>query len=233
MVISITNHLKLYLFPSFQRLLHQNLAAKGKRTLCQFHELIFVLANTTTLTTQSISRTNHNWEANLLCCFECLTHIIYCMAFRCLHRNLIQFLHKQISVLCIHNSFNRSTQHPNTKLFQDTFLKQVCSAIQCRLTTKSQENSVGTLFFNHTSHKISSDRQEVNFISNTFRCLNGSNIRIDQYRTDAFLTQRFQSLRARIVKLTCLAYFQRARSQNQYLFQILFHNAILFFYLSM
>ena len=154
------------------------------------------------------------------------------MTLRRLHRNLIQLLNEQVTVFRIHDCFYRSTQNLHTVFLQNTFLKQVSSAVQSCLTTESQEDTIGAFLLNHTSHKISSDRQEINLISNTFRCLDSSNIRVNQHRADAFLSQCLQSLRARIVKLACLANLQCARSQYQNLFQILFHNAILLFLFS-
>ena len=62
---------------------------------------------------------------------------------------------------------------------------------------------------------------KIYFISDSLRCLDGRDIWIDQNRFDSFFFQCFQSLRARVVKLTRFPNFQSTRTKDQYLFNFL------------
>ena len=209
MVVCITNALKLYFFPALQALFHQYLIREGKSTLSQLYKSGLILADTTALTTQCISRANHDREAYLMRCLQSILHALHSVALRRLHRNLVQLVHEEVTVFCVHDSLYGGTQHFYAILLQHTFLIQLRTAVQCRLSTESQQNTVRTFFFNDTLHEIRGNRQEIHLVGNAFRCLNRSNVRVHQHRTDTFFTQSLEGLRTRVVELSSLTDLKR------------------------
>ena len=53
-VVGVAYHLKLYLFPAFQRLFYQNLGGEGEGTFGQFHKFLLVGADAGTQTAKGV-----------------------------------------------------------------------------------------------------------------------------------------------------------------------------------
>ena len=225
-VIRITDHLKLNFFPSFQRLFHQNLFRESKWALSQFEEFLFIGTNTTSESSQRVSRTNHHRITNATCSSNSIFHAFYSLADRSFHINLVELLHKQVTVFRIHDSLNRSTQYFHTIFIQNTLCIKLCTAVQGSLSAECKKNAVGTFFLNNLLYKISSHGKEIHLISNSLGSLNGCDVRVDQYRIDAFFFQGLQCLWTGIIKLSGLSDFECAWTQNKDFFHFLFH----FFY---
>ena len=143
-----------------------------------------------------------------MCCFLHFFDSRTCLALDGLHANLIKAFHKQVAVFCVDDGLYRSTQYLNAIFLQHTFFVEFYTTIECRLSTKTQENTVRTFFLNDALHKLSLNRLEIHRVCYSFRSLNGSNIGVDQHRVDAFFFQRLQSLGTAIIELARLTYFQ-------------------------
>ena len=111
-----------------------------------------------------------------------------------LHINLIESLHKELTVFRIHNSLHRSTQYLDIVFLQYTTLIEFNTTIQCSLSAKGQQDTVRTFFLYDTFYKKRLDWQEIDLVGNTLRSLHGSDIRIDEHRLHTLLTQRLQCL---------------------------------------
>ena len=66
-------------------------------------------------------------------------------------------------------------------------------------------------------HVFGYDGQKINFIRHSFGRLHGRNIGIDEQRLHAFLAQRFDRLRSRVIELARLSNAEAARPQDQHL----------------
>ncbi len=180
-VVGITNHLKLDFFPTFQRFFYQNLLRESERTFSQFQEFFFVSTDTATKTSQGIGRTHHHRITDLTGSSDSIFHAFYSLAHRSLHLNLIQFLHEQVTVFCVHDSFYRCTQYFHSILIKNTLCVQFGTAVQCSLSAESQQDTVRTFFLDNLFYEISSYGKEIHFIGNSFRSLNGCDVRVYQY----------------------------------------------------
>ena len=211
-VVGITYALKLYLLPALQALFYQYLIRESESTLSQLLEGSLILADTATQAAQRISRTDHHRIAYLAGSFQSICHVLHSMTLWCLHRNLVQLVHEEVTILCIHDSLYRGTQHLHAILLQDTLLIEFSTAVQSRLSTECQQDAVWSFLLNDTLHEVRGDRQEIHLVCYTFRSLNGSDVRIHQHRADTFFTQGLESLRARVVELSSLSNLKRTRA---------------------
>ena len=175
-VVGVADALKLNLLPSLQAFFHQNLGSKCKGTLSQFLESLLVRTDTTAQTAQCIGRTNHDGEADLMGSLQRVVHVLHSVAHGRLQANLIQLLHKQVAVLCIHDGLYRRAQHLYAILLQHASLIQFSTAVQRGLSAKSQQNAVGALLLDDFRHEVGGYRLEVHLVGNTFRRLNGRNV---------------------------------------------------------
>ena len=180
-VVCITDYLELNFFPTFQRLFYQNLFRESEGAFSQFQELFLILTDTAAQTTQCVSRSNHNREANAFSSRNSIFHALYSLADRSLHLDLVQFLHEEVTVFRIHDSFYRSTQYAYTIFIQDTTCVQLSTAVQGSLTTESQQDTIRLFLLDDFFYEISSYRQEINLICDTFRSLDSRNVRVYQY----------------------------------------------------
>ena len=149
------------------------------------------------------------------------------MAHGNLQVNFGELLYKEVAVFGVHNSLDTGSQHLNAVLLQHTLLIKLGATVQRRLSAKGQQNAVGALFLDNLSYKIGRHRLEINLIGNALRSLDCGDVWVYKHRGDSFLAQGLQSLRPRIVKLTCLSDFQRTRTKYEHLLQLLFHISLI------
>ena len=211
-VVRITDAFELNLLPSLQALLNEYLRCESEGRFSNLLELLFGLADTRTETAQRIGRTDHDRVADVACRSHSLLHVLASVAYRNLEVNLIKLLYEEVTVFCVHDSLNRGTQHIHAILLEHTIEVELSTYVQTRLTTPSQHNAVRALFLDNLSYKKRCHRQEINLVSNTFTCLNCSNVWINEDGTNTLLAQGLESLRTGIVKLTCLANLQSTRT---------------------
>ena len=111
MVLGIADNLKFYLFPSFQGLFYKYLRGKGERTFCQFYKRLFRCTDTAAKSAKGVGRANHDGEAYLARCSQGIVHVLNRMAHGGLQLNLIQLLDEQVTVLGVHDRFNRRSKN--------------------------------------------------------------------------------------------------------------------------
>ena len=223
-VVGITDALKLNLLPSLQALLNKHLRCESEGRFSNLLELLFGLADTRTETTQRVGRTDHDRVADVACRSHSLLHVLASVAYRNLEVNLVELLYEEVAVFCVHDSLYRSTQHIHTILLEHTVEVKLCTNVQTRLSTPSQHNAVWALLLDNFSYKKRCHRQEINLVSNTFTCLNCSNVWINEDGTNTLLAQSLESLRTGIVKLTCLADLQSTGTQNEDFLKLFLHH---------
>ena len=208
-VVGIADYLELYFLPAFQGFFHQYLFGESERAFGQLDECFLVRTDTAAQAAQSVCRAHHYRVADFAGSLQGVFHAFHSVALRSFHGYFIQLLHKEVTVFRVHDSLYRSTQHTYAIFLQSSVQVKLRTAVQCSLSAESQQDAVRLFFLDDFFYEIRSYRQEVNFIGNTFRCLDCSNIRIYQYRTHTFFTQSLQSLRTGIVKLPGLTNLER------------------------
>ena len=167
-VKTVTHYFVFYFFPAFQTLFYQYLRRERECFFCQYIQLFFVVAETRAKTTQSVCSTNDNRITQLFCSTACIFDIFYRFTLDCLYIDFIQFLNEKFTVFCIHDSLNRCSQHTCIIFFENTSFVKSNTTVQSSLSTKRQQNTIRTFFFDDFLYKIRSYRQEVNLICNTF-----------------------------------------------------------------
>ena len=193
-VEAVPDHLVLHLFPSFQRLFHQDLGRVGEGFISHLVQISFVVAKSAALSAQGIGCTNNNGITKF---FRCLMGIFFrgdCNTTGSFYIDLIQFAHKELPVLSIHNRLNRCSQHPHIVFLQDTLFMEGYAAVQSGLSAKSQQNAIGLLLFDYFLNKVGSDREEIYLICHIFRGLYRCNIGIDKHGIYALFPQSLQGL---------------------------------------
>ena len=98
-----------------------------------------------------------------------------------LHFDFVQLLNEEVAVFCIHDAINRSTEHFYTIFLECAVEVQFSTAIEGCLTTERQEDTIGTLLLDDFSNEVCCYRKEVYLVRNAFRCLNRSNVRVDEH----------------------------------------------------
>ena len=190
--------------------------------------MLLVRADAAAQTAQRVGGTYHHGVADLACGGQSVVHVLHGMAHRGLHRNLIQFLHKKVTVFCVHDGFHGRAQHLHAIFLQHSVLVKRRTTVQRRLPAKGQQDAVRTFLLDDFRHKIGRDRKEIHLVRDTLRCLNRGDIGIYQHGTDSLFAQSLQSLRTGIVKLAGLSDFQRSGTQHQNLFELSLHPFIRF-----
>ena len=187
MVVGIAYALKLNLFPSLQALFHQDLGSEGEGTLCQFDEGFLVRTDARPKSSEGISRADHDGEANLMCSFQGIVHVLNGVAHGNLQIHLGQLLDEEVAVFCIHDSFHAGAQHLHVIFLKDALLIELRAAVQRRLAAEGQQDAVRTLLLDDFGYKMWGDRLEVHGIGNAFRCLYRCNVGVDEYTLNTFL----------------------------------------------
>ena len=216
MVVGIAYYLKLYLLPSLQTLLDKYLWCERECRLGNLHERLLVGTYARAKAAQGISRANHDRISYAACRRYGILHSLASLRHWHLQVYLVQLLHKQVAVFCVHDSLNACAEHPYPILLQGTVEEQFRTTVKCRLSAESQQDAVGAFLLDDFGYEISIDGQEIDLVGNTLTCLNCCNVRIDEHRLDAFLTKSLKSLAARVVELASLSNLKRTRTKDEY-----------------
>ena len=193
-VVAVTNHLVLNLLPALQRLLNKHLRREGEGLFGQAVQLLLIVAEAGTKTTQGIGSTDNDGITQTTGCLTGLLDGLTSLALNGLDTNLVELLDEELAVLSIHNGLDRSAQHLDIIFLEHTALIQLDATVQCRLSTESQQDAVRTLLLNDFLNEIGLYGQEINLVGNALGGLHRSDIRIDEHCLDALFTQGFQCL---------------------------------------
>ena len=160
-----------------------------------------------------------------MCCFLYFLDRRASLALDGLHANLVEPLHKQVAVFRVDNGLHRGSQNLYAVFLQYTVLVQFHATVQSRLSTKRQQNAVRPFFLDDALYELWRHRLEIHRVGHGLRgravrfvFLRGlyrSDIRINQYRVDAFFLQSFQCLRTAVVEFSGLTNLQGTRTQQQ------------------
>ena len=221
-VVFITHHFHLVLFPADQRLINQQLF--GRREIqtagANFFKLFTVISDTAAATAHGKGWANNAREAHVSGNRQRFFHRVCDTGTRGFQTN---FLHRYVettAVFCFINRIGSGTNHGDTELFQHALTFQLQRAVQRRLTAHRWQHRVRALFFNNLAYNFPVNRLDVGCISHFRVGHDGRRVGVHQNDAVTLFTQGFTRLRARVVKLTRLTDNNRARTQNQDTFYI-------------
>ena len=181
MIVGIADALKLYLFPSLQRLLNQYLRCEGEGRLCNFLECLFIRTHAGAQSAQSVCRTYHDRITYAARSGKGIIHILTGLRYRHLQVDLVKFLHEEVTILCVHDSLNACTEHTYTILLQHTGLIKLCATVQCGLSAKGKQDAVRALLLYHLCNEMRIYRQEIDLIGYALTCLDCCYVWIDEH----------------------------------------------------
>ena len=167
-VVTVANHLILNLFPALQALLYQYLWREREGLLSELVQLLLVVCETRTESTQGVSSTDDDRITELGSSLAGLLDVLASLALDGLHVDFIQLLYEEFTVLSIHDSLNRSTQHLDIIFLQDALAIEFHTTVEGSLTTEAEEDTVWLLLLDDTLYEVWLHWQEVNLVGNTF-----------------------------------------------------------------
>ena len=223
-VIAVAHHLILDLLPTLQALLYKHLRRERECFLSKLVEFFFVVAESATQSTESISSTENDRIAQLGSCLASLLYGLTSLTLDGLYIYLVELLYEKLTVFGVYNSLYGSTKYLYIIFLKHATLVEFHTTVECCLSTESEQDAVRALFLDDTLYEIRLHRQVVDLVCYTLRSLHGSNVRIDKHCLHSLLTQCFKSLRTGIIKLTGLTDFQGTRTkQEDFLYIFVFH----------
>ena len=142
-------------------------------------------------------------------------HRVARLALDGLNTNLVETLHKEVTVFGVDDSLHRCTQHLDTIFLQHTLLIEFHTAVQGCLSAKTQEDAVRPFLLDDALHELRCHRLEIHRIGHILRGLYCGDVGVDEHRVNAFFLQRLQSLCSAIVKLASLSYLQGPTAKKE------------------
>ncbi len=116
------------------------------------------------------------------------------MTDRGLDTYLVELLYEKITVFRVHDCLYRCAEYGHPIFLQSAVEEQFRATVKGSLSSEGKEDAVGTFLLDDAGYKKRCHWKEINLVSDTFRCLNSSDVRIHKNRTDAFFPEGFQCL---------------------------------------
>ena len=166
-VVLVAHHLVFYFFPSFKAFFHEHLRGEGEGFFCEFVEFLFVVAESRTESSESISGTKYDWIAKRGSGSPCLLDGFAGFAFYSLYVNLVEFFNEEFTIFGIHDGLDGSTEH-----FYPVFLKhsgevEFHTTVECGLSAKGEEYTVGAFLCYHFLNEVWLHWKEVYLVGYT------------------------------------------------------------------
>jgi hypothetical protein len=195
-VSGVTDDFVLDLLPALEGLLDQDLGSKSQGTRSQILQLLRVLSETGTQTSESVSRTDNDRVAN---CFSGLQSLVNSVDGDGLSNgdvDLLQSLGEQVTVLTSLEGPDACSENSDTVALKDAHAIHLHTKVQGGLTTERQEDAVGAFSLNDVSHIFGGNGEIVHFIGEFVIGLDSRDVGVDQDRRDTGFLESLESLRA-------------------------------------
>ena len=193
-VILVAHDLVFYLLPSLETLLNEHLGRERECLLGQLVEFLLIITESRTKSTECISCTQDDWITKFSSGTSCLFDIFTSLTLYGLHINLVELVHKEFAVFCIHDCLYGSSEHLHSILIEYAAAIEFHSTVEGCLTAECEQDTIGAFLLNDTLHEIGLDGEEVNLVGHTLRCLHSGNIGVDEHCLHTFLTQCLECL---------------------------------------
>ncbi len=196
-VVFITHHFHLVLFPANQRLINQQLIGwrQIEAALANLFKLFAVVSDTATGAAHGKRRTNDARETDLLRYRQRFFHGVRDTGTCGIQADA---LHRHVEAATVFSFINRiggGTNHGHAKLGQHTLALQLQRTVQRGLTTHGRQHRIRALFFNDFTHHFPVDRLDVGRIRHFRVGHDGGRVGVHQNDAVTLFTQRFTRLR--------------------------------------
>ncbi|GFF30855.1 LOW QUALITY PROTEIN: hypothetical protein IFM46972_03049 [Aspergillus udagawae] len=195
-VSGVTDDFILDLLPALEGLLNQDLGSKSQGTRSQILQLLSVLGETGTQTSESVSRTDNNRVANFFSSLQSLVDSVDGDGLGDGDVDLLQGLGEQVTVLTSLEGPDTCPQNSDAVALKDAHAVHLHTKIQGSLTTERQKDAVGSFSLNDVSHIFGGNGEIVHFIGEFVIGLDSRDVGVDQDRRDTGLLESLEGLRA-------------------------------------
>mmetsp|Transcript_18061 Transcript_18061/g.42645 ORF Transcript_18061/g.42645 Transcript_18061/m.42645 type:complete len:263 (+) Transcript_18061:2073-2861(+) len=209
-VISIAHNFILDFLPPLHALFDEDLRSNRECLAGHLTKVGFVLADTTSKSTKSKGRADHEGESNLLGSFKGFINGISRVRLGNLFVNFIQAIREELTIFSVDHDINLGSENLDSVLLQCSRFPHFNGAVQCGLSTHGNHDTVGFLLLDNFFDVFGSDGQEEDVISLLRRLvvrvgLDRGDVGVDQNNFDAFFFQSLNGLSTRVVKLSSLS----------------------------
>lgn len=218
-VPAVPNNFILNLLPTLHTLLNQNLRTSSKGLATQLCQLLHILGETRTQTTESIGSSNNDGETNSIGSFDSLCQVDRGSRLGTLLANLLHSTGKHFSVFGGDDGLNGGTEYLDTEFAK--LVLELDTDIQGGLTTESTVDTIGLLVLDDFEHKFGGDGKEVNLVRETLGGLDSGNIGVDEDGVDTFLLQSLDGLGTGVVEFTGLSNGKTTGTKDKNLLDLL------------
>ena len=221
-VVFITHHFHLVLFPANQRLVNQQLFGWGKiqTALANLFELFAVVGNPAAGPAHGEGRTDNARIAHVSGNRQRFFHVVRDAGTCGVEAD---FFHCHVETAAVFSFINRigsRTNHGDAKFSQYALTLKLQRTVQCSLAAHGWQNRIRTFFFNDFAYHFPVNRLDVGCIGH-FR-VGHDRRRVGVHQNDAvtLFAQGFTRLRAGVVEFAGLADNDRASAKDQDAFYV-------------
>ncbi len=194
-VEAVANDFILDLFPSFERLLHQDLRRERQGLFAERCQLSVIVAEAAAESAQGVCCAHYHRVAERIGHAQGVVDVVHGLALDGLDFDFVELLHEQLAVFGVHDGLYGGAQYLQVVFRQYARFVQLHAAVQCGLAAECQQYAVGTFLFNYFFYKVGGYGQEVDFVGKAVGGLHCCDVGVDKHRGDAFLFHGFQRLR--------------------------------------
>ena len=221
-VVFITHHFHLVLFPANQRFINQQLFGWGEiqTAFANLFELFAVVGDTAAGAAHGERWADDARIAHVSRDGQRFFHIVCDTGTRGVEAD---FLHRHVeaaTVFCFINRVGGRTNHGHAELFQHALTLQLQRTVQRRLAAHGWQHRVRTLFLDDFTHHFPVNRLDVGCIGHFRVGHDGCRVRVYQDYAVTLFAQGFTRLRAGVVEFAGLADDDRASAKDQDAFYV-------------
>jgi hypothetical protein len=195
-VVGVTDDLIFNFLPALERLLDEDLGREGKRSSGHVAELLLVVGETGTQTTQGIGSSDNDGVSDGVSGLESLLNSADSNRLGNGDVNLIQSPGEEVTILTQFQSSDAGTEDLDTVLFKEAKTFHLNTEVESSLATERQENAIGLLLLDDIGDILGGDGEVVDLVSQTVVGLDGSDVGVDEHRRNAGLFKGLESLSA-------------------------------------
>jgi hypothetical protein len=213
-VVGVTNDLVFDFLPALERLLDKDLRREGKRSSGHVAELLLVVGETGTQTTESIGGTDNDGVSDGLGGLESLLDSADSNRLGNGDVNLIQSPSEEVTILTQFQSSDTGTEDLDAILFKEAESLHLNTEVESSLTTERQEDAIGLLLLDDIGDILGGNGEVVDLVSQTVVGLDGSDVGVDEDRSNTGFLEGLESLSAYISSLL-IFYCSKMRLCNE------------------
>ena len=216
-VVAVTHHFHLVLFPAQYRLLDQQLVGgRGfEAALADGQELFLVVRNTAAGAAHGEGRANQRGVAYLGLGFQRLFHGVAHERQRAGQADLGHGFLEAATVFCFVDGVFGGTNQLDFVFFQHAVTCQVECTVQCGLAAHGRQDGVRALFIDDLFDHLPGNRLDIGDVGHVRVGHDGGRVGVHQNDFVTFFTQRLARLGAGVVKLAGLADDNRASANDE------------------